>query len=401
MSYSWKRLSTDGITPEGEIKITTTESVDVTNYASAKVVDSNLVPENIAKDISILGIVGTFEGGITPTGELAITENGTYDVTNYASANVNVASSGGSGGEVKFIHTLECIETKLPSSQTQFMGSASVGDNIYLFGGQNNTTSTMRISSILKFNTITEELTTLSTTLPDRVMNIRCCAIGTKIYLFGGSFYSSSVMEYKIYIFDTETETLSLSNAVMPTQLTSYFVAFPIDTKVYVHSSSNKALYVYDTIADTITTISVDITSNYSDKMPFVDDNKIYLFGGYKISSSSLTNDYDVYCYDIETGTLETFTKKWELPIFSGVSNRHLVIDENMNNYCYGYNYNKSIIIKPHGKDGVFTLSLDKDISIIKNGSSLVYCNGYLYIFGGYASESGSVASKDIFKLKL
>ena len=315
--------------------------------------------------------------------------------------NIRAIETGGSSGQFKYIHTLELIQTKLPSSQTQFMGSASVGDNIYLFGGQNNTTSTMRISSILKFNTITEELTTLSTTLPDDAMDISCCSIGTKIYLFGGSLYGSSVMKYKIYIFDTETETLSLSNAVMPTQLEAYFVALPIDTKVYVHSASNKALYVYDTIADTITTISVDITSYYSSKMPFVDDNKIYFFGGYNIRSSSLTNDYDVYCYDIATGTLETFTNKWELPIFSALPSRQLAIDENMNNYCYGNNYNKSIIIKPHGEDGVFTLSLDKDISMIKIASSLAYCNGYLYIFGGYADESGSTASKDIFKLKL
>lgn len=42
--------------------------------------------------------IGTSEGGggVTPTGEISITENGTYDVTTYASANVNV-----SGGAVR------------------------------------------------------------------------------------------------------------------------------------------------------------------------------------------------------------------------------------------------------------------------------------------------------------
>jgi hypothetical protein len=39
---------------------------------------------------------GSGGGGIIPTGEIKIEENGTYDVTNYASALVEVASSGGS-----------------------------------------------------------------------------------------------------------------------------------------------------------------------------------------------------------------------------------------------------------------------------------------------------------------
>lgn len=55
----------------GSISITSNNTYDVTNYASAVV----NVPQ-----------------GVTPTGTISITSNGTVDVTNYASADVNVLS---------------------------------------------------------------------------------------------------------------------------------------------------------------------------------------------------------------------------------------------------------------------------------------------------------------------
>ena len=47
-----------GITPSGKIEITNTEEINVTNYETAQVVDSNLIAENIKEGVSILGKVG-------------------------------------------------------------------------------------------------------------------------------------------------------------------------------------------------------------------------------------------------------------------------------------------------------------------------------------------------------
>ena len=54
-------------------------------------IDNNIVPGNIKEGVSILGVAGTLEEGITPAGTIAINLNGTYDVTTFASVDVEVS----------------------------------------------------------------------------------------------------------------------------------------------------------------------------------------------------------------------------------------------------------------------------------------------------------------------
>lgn len=58
--------------------------------AVTKSIDSNIKAENIKSGVSILGVDGSLEVGIIPSGKLEITANGTHNVTEYESVEVNV-----------------------------------------------------------------------------------------------------------------------------------------------------------------------------------------------------------------------------------------------------------------------------------------------------------------------
>lgn len=73
--------------PSGNINITDMNSTDVSAYATAQVVDADLVASNIKKDVNILGITGTYEGSSSVTKGLIISEptseNYVYDIYGY------------------------------------------------------------------------------------------------------------------------------------------------------------------------------------------------------------------------------------------------------------------------------------------------------------------------------
>ena len=50
------------VLPTGNIEIMSTEETDVSNYATAKIVDANLKAENIKDGVIILGITGEYTG---------------------------------------------------------------------------------------------------------------------------------------------------------------------------------------------------------------------------------------------------------------------------------------------------------------------------------------------------
>ncbi len=69
---SFNIVTSGGIVPSGNIEITNTAQVDVTEYATAQVYDPNLNAQNIKKNISILGVIGEYE---LPTGIYSISTN--------------------------------------------------------------------------------------------------------------------------------------------------------------------------------------------------------------------------------------------------------------------------------------------------------------------------------------
>ena len=311
----------------------------------SKTVTPTKSQQNIAADsgydgLSSVTVNAIPDNYVIPTGTVNITANGTHDVSGKASAVVNVPTSSGGAelnihygdtapedtsklwiksvepASIEFSQSPEPLEGKLMISdkylQTAAEGiaCAAVGTKIYLFGGSGSGISDF-YNTIQEFDTETKTITTLSVTLPVVARYIGCAAVGTKIYLFGGNKNVGNGYLNTIQEFDTETKTISTLSLTL-SKATESIACAAVGTKIYLFGGSYSDGYLntiqeFDTETKTITTLSVTLPVG-ADKIGCAAiGTKIYLFGG---SKSWRAGNYlnTIQEFDTETKTISTLS---------------------------------------------------------------------------------------------
>ena len=226
---------------------------------------------------------------------------GGYDGSNYLNT-INVFDT-----ETETITTLEKVV--LPTA-CYYMACARVENKIYLLGGIASGTRNY-LKTINIFDTETQIITQLSTKLPVTYSGRGYASVGSKIYLFGGYYYSmGAAYSNRIDVFDTETQTITQLSTNLPAA--RYSIACTnVGNKIYLFGGRNKnthnTIFVFDASTETITTSETTLpTVCYSMSCASV-GNKIYLFGGYGSNYLNTINQFSL-THDLTENNIEIIT---------------------------------------------------------------------------------------------
>jgi hypothetical protein len=174
----------------------------------------------------------------------------------------------------------------------------SVGNRIYIIGGTVGSSDQSNLrNTIYYYDLETKEVVKVGATLSQGVYDLSCAAIGSKIYIFGGSSLidssyiprSSSFMAKSYHCFDTETNKITtlgsmpfhcLTNAgtaVVDGNIFLFGGAYRtyVNTLTVPKTTSLNAIYKYD--GTSLTKLSSTLPSAVSNPTVYVKDGNIYV----------------------------------------------------------------------------------------------------------------------------
>lgn len=197
--------------------------------------------------------------------------------------------------------------SKLPTPLTNSF-CAAVGTKIYIFGGR-ETVNVYQSNynynrNIYCYDTETDTIETLSVELPKNMCARNnpygCIAVGTKIYTFG--WFTHADNGYEIYCLDTVSNTFTLCSGSAP--YANGIAACAIGKRIYYFGGigsggGSNLIQYYDTVEQKVTQITQRLPVNtYGIGCCTVDGKIVYLFGGF-------TEKTKIYKFDTQSETLE------------------------------------------------------------------------------------------------
>lgn len=210
-------------------------------------------------------------------------------------------------------YTLSKVDITLPSGFTNFLAEVNQGI-VYLFAGKQNG---LPSDLIYTYNIGTNHVQLFDTTLPQAITNSCSCLVGDDIYLFGGIDNSNDIKDSIIKI-DLNEKSSSLLSLSLNQPLSNASVEY-INNYIYLFGGENESplntIYKIDLDNNSITLLSTEMQYGLYLHRTCILGNYIYLFGG--ISSSGLTDKIYRFNYNDDSLIILNFTLPMSLADFA------------------------------------------------------------------------------------